>query len=341
MADEVPDTSGGPVADGPVDRRRLPGCQPSGFLDHASGAPLHPAAGRRCSPPRRTAGPTRRAGTPRAVAPDCCSTRHARPSPGYWGPDPTRSLPAERYGRGAAGDRGGVAGSAPGGRHVRDQRGRAFLACCMPGRRTRRPAGADRARRRGSARPDRPARRSARPLPVPALRSPACNRSITRWAPGSRWRKSPRPAGPPACLCTWTQRRASAGNPSTSAPGVRPDQRQRPQVGRARRHRACSWCARGVRYRRPRSARPAPRASCSRSRQQPRSWPEPASKPRRRPGAPGTSSACALRLPGLVPDLQVHGDPDPAGRAPHILSVSCLYVDGESLLGELDRAGWP
>ena len=45
------------------------------------------------------------------------------------------------------------------------------------------------------------------------------------------------------------------------------------------------------------------------------------------------------QLPRLVPDLQVHGDPQPAGRAPHILSVSCLYVDGESLLGELDRAG--
>jgi cysteine desulfurase len=45
------------------------------------------------------------------------------------------------------------------------------------------------------------------------------------------------------------------------------------------------------------------------------------------------------QLPLLIPDLQVHGDPDPAGRAPHILSVSCLYVDGESLLGELDRAG--
>lgn len=44
-------------------------------------------------------------------------------------------------------------------------------------------------------------------------------------------------------------------------------------------------------------------------------------------------------LPGLIPDLQVHGDADPAGRAPHILSVSCLYVDGESILGELDRAG--
>jgi cysteine desulfurase len=44
-------------------------------------------------------------------------------------------------------------------------------------------------------------------------------------------------------------------------------------------------------------------------------------------------------LPRLVPDLQVHGDPKPTGRAPHIVSVSCLYVDGESLLGELDRAG--
>ena len=45
------------------------------------------------------------------------------------------------------------------------------------------------------------------------------------------------------------------------------------------------------------------------------------------------------QLPAKIPDLQVHGDADPAGRAPHILSVSCLYVDGESVLGELDRAG--
>lgn len=44
-------------------------------------------------------------------------------------------------------------------------------------------------------------------------------------------------------------------------------------------------------------------------------------------------------LPGLVPDLEVVGDPDPAGRAPHIVTFSCLYVPGEALVAELDRAG--
>ncbi|QMU75854.1 aminotransferase class V-fold PLP-dependent enzyme [Streptacidiphilus sp. PB12-B1b] len=43
-------------------------------------------------------------------------------------------------------------------------------------------------------------------------------------------------------------------------------------------------------------------------------------------------------LPGLVPDLAVLGDPE--RRLPHLLTFSCLYVDGEALLGELDRAGF-
>ncbi len=45
------------------------------------------------------------------------------------------------------------------------------------------------------------------------------------------------------------------------------------------------------------------------------------------------------RLPHLVADVELLGDPDPAGRLPHLLTFSCLYVDGEALLGELDRAG--
>jgi cysteine desulfurase len=45
------------------------------------------------------------------------------------------------------------------------------------------------------------------------------------------------------------------------------------------------------------------------------------------------------RLPGLVGDVEVLGDPDPAGRLPHLVAFSCLYVAGEALLGELDRAG--
>ena len=44
------------------------------------------------------------------------------------------------------------------------------------------------------------------------------------------------------------------------------------------------------------------------------------------------------RLPELVPDLQVVGHPDE--RLPHVLTFSALFVDGEALLLELDRAGF-
>ncbi|WP_344214612.1 cysteine desulfurase family protein [Nonomuraea bangladeshensis] len=43
-------------------------------------------------------------------------------------------------------------------------------------------------------------------------------------------------------------------------------------------------------------------------------------------------------VPGIVPDVEVIGDP--VDRAPHIVTFSCLYVDGEALLTELDRAGF-
>ncbi|GII98046.1 cysteine desulfurase [Sediminihabitans luteus] len=39
-----------------------------------------------------------------------------------------------------------------------------------------------------------------------------------------------------------------------------------------------------------------------------------------------------------VPDTEVVGDPD--ARLPHVVTFSCLYVDGEALVGELDRAGF-
>ncbi|MFF0360759.1 cysteine desulfurase/sulfurtransferase TusA family protein [Streptomyces sp. NA02536] len=44
------------------------------------------------------------------------------------------------------------------------------------------------------------------------------------------------------------------------------------------------------------------------------------------------------RVPGLVPDVEVVGDPE--RRLPGIVTFSCLYVDGETLLHELDRAGF-
>ncbi|MFD3488720.1 cysteine desulfurase/sulfurtransferase TusA family protein [Streptomyces sp. NPDC058665] len=42
------------------------------------------------------------------------------------------------------------------------------------------------------------------------------------------------------------------------------------------------------------------------------------------------------RVPRLVPDVEVVGDP--VRRLPHLVTFSCLYVDGETLLHELDRA---
>ncbi|MFF2116152.1 cysteine desulfurase/sulfurtransferase TusA family protein [Kitasatospora sp. NPDC058184] len=44
------------------------------------------------------------------------------------------------------------------------------------------------------------------------------------------------------------------------------------------------------------------------------------------------------RVPRLVPEVEVVGDP--VRRLPHIVTFSCLYVDGEVLLTELDRAGF-
>lgn len=44
------------------------------------------------------------------------------------------------------------------------------------------------------------------------------------------------------------------------------------------------------------------------------------------------------RVVRLVPDVDVVGDPD--RRLPHLVTFSCLYVDGEVLLHELDRAGF-
>ncbi|MDO8120367.1 aminotransferase class V-fold PLP-dependent enzyme [Isoptericola sp. b490] len=40
---------------------------------------------------------------------------------------------------------------------------------------------------------------------------------------------------------------------------------------------------------------------------------------------------------GTIPDVEVPGDP--ATGLPHVMTFSCLYVDGEALLTELDRRG--
>ena len=40
----------------------------------------------------------------------------------------------------------------------------------------------------------------------------------------------------------------------------------------------------------------------------------------------------------LIPDVEVVGDP--VDRLPHLVTFSCLYVDGEALVTELDRLGF-
>ncbi len=44
------------------------------------------------------------------------------------------------------------------------------------------------------------------------------------------------------------------------------------------------------------------------------------------------------RVAAEVPDVEVVGDPD--ARLPHVVTFSCLYVDGEALVTELDRRGF-
>ena len=44
------------------------------------------------------------------------------------------------------------------------------------------------------------------------------------------------------------------------------------------------------------------------------------------------------RVAATVPDVEVVGDP--VERLPHLVTFSCLYVDGEALLHALDRAGF-
>jgi len=45
-----------------------------------------------------------------------------------------------------------------------------------------------------------------------------------------------------------------------------------------------------------------------------------------------------VRVPQALPETDMHGDP--VRRLPHLVTFSCLYVDGEALVTELDRAGF-
>ena len=45
-----------------------------------------------------------------------------------------------------------------------------------------------------------------------------------------------------------------------------------------------------------------------------------------------------IAVGATVPDVEVVGDP--TDRLPHVVTFSCLYVDGEALVTELDRRGF-
>jgi cysteine desulfurase len=63
---------------------------------------------------------------------------------------------------------------------------------------------------------------------------------------------------------------------------------------------------------------------------------------RERGGSDAALRALVARIratvPQTVPDSVVYGDPE--ARLPHIVTFSCLYVDGEALVTELDKAGF-
>ncbi|MFI7399829.1 cysteine desulfurase/sulfurtransferase TusA family protein [Streptomyces sp. NPDC049541] len=52
----------------------------------------------------------------------------------------------------------------------------------------------------------------------------------------------------------------------------------------------------------------------------------------------GLTERIRVRVPRSVPDVEVVGDPE--RRLPGVVTFSCLYVDGETLLHELDREGF-
>ena len=91
--------------------------------------------------------------------------------------------------------------------------------------------------------------------------------------------------------------------------------------------------------------RPGRRAVDRASRTSPRRWPPPPrcrrwspSATRSTPASTRSSTSDPRRVAAEVPDVEVVGDPD--RRLPHLVTFSCLYVDGEALVTELDRRGF-
>ena len=344
----------------------------------AGGAPRRPRVGGRCDVSARDATPGRPAGLPRhRVRPSRCTRPPARScsaalDQGY--ADPRRLHGPARDARLLLDNARAVVAEALGVRPdevtftASRHRTRCTSGCsaCSPGA----PRRGDRLRalapsstppcctrprwrgRRGGAPPSVPVDRPGR-VALDALRRGRRRRRRSR---GRRPGRQPRGrhaaagrrgrAAAPDGVPLFVDACASAG-PAAAARRLVRGGRARRTSGAARPASACCWCARA-----PAGATRSPATTGSTSgppasRTSPPRWPPP---PPCRPSSPSatrstrgsarwsTGSAPAV---AAIPDVEVVGDP--VDRLPHLVTFSCLYVDGEALVTELDRRGfaWP
>ena len=281
---------------------------------------------RRCWPRSTRGTPTRGACTARPATPGCCSTTPARWSPSASACAATRSSSPSSGPTPCTAGCSGCCGPRRDAVVALRRRALRGAARAWPGagRRAARRSPVDRPRpgrpRRGRAAPPSvvaapvaPTTRSARSSRSPRRRRAATYRSSSTPAP--RWAGSRCPSG-------WARRRRLGA-----------------QVGRpGRRRRAAGPQGRALAQPVPRR-RPGRRAGRAASRTSRPRWPP---RPRCRPSSPSatrstpastrwsTGSAPAV---AAIPDVEVVGDP--VDRLPHLVTFSCLYVDGEALV---DRA---
>ena len=302
------------------------------YLDAGGRAPVHPVAreayrGRA----RRGLGRPATAARARAGGPGCCSTARARPSPRPSAPAPRRSTSP----------RGTPRACTRAVRPWRRARRRVGARIVVVGRGARRrPRGG---RRHASADvvrvvpvdrvgPGRPRRAGRPPIARPASRS---RRSSTPTARSARSSRSPRRSGPPpragvpllvdAGASVGPRRRRAgrgtcsprtpatgAGRPaSASSPSAPASARRRP--GRRTRTR---WFPGGVSVPAAVAAAASLRAVL-------------AERAARRPALPRLVDLIRERVAATVPGRRGRRRPD--DRLPHVVTFSCLYVDGEAL----------
>ena len=289
---------------------------------------------RRCWRRSTRGGPIRPGCTGRGGGPGCCWTPPGRPPrrPSACRPDELAFTPSGRRAVHSA-VAGALARAAPdrpapgrlGGRALGGAaRGRPHDAAAARSRGPSTGAGRAGRRRGGAARPTR--------------RWPACSPPTTRWARCSRSPRSPRRAGRRACRCWWTRRSRWAGGRSAAAGRCWP---AAPTSGAARPGWACSRCARapGSR-RRSRGRAGAGRGARLRERAGDRRGGRVAAggarrgRGRRRRGCrrwwTGSGRGCRSWSPTS------RWSATRSARLPHLVTFSCLYVDGEALL---HRAG--